>query len=159
MNRIRSLFAAHAICVLVLLATVFGLIVSRAQAQPNPAGYAVYLPLLVAPGQAPPPGSLPAALIGTWFNGSLLNLQFYDRSTGIWSDAGGLGHMYVFGANGSYTLVSYLKLGAGTTCESTVSKYQTGTAQVSGDRLLLTPSYAKTRTQVCAAGATETEGP
>lgn len=136
----------------ILLASLLGSLSARAAGKTS-----VYLPMISA--VAPPAGTLPAELVGTWFSGSLLNLQLYDRNTGIWSDAGGLGHMYVFGANGSYTLVSFLKLGAGTTCESSVAKYHTGKAQLAGNQLLLTPSYARTRTQVCHAAPVDREGP
>jgi hypothetical protein len=129
----------------------------------------IYLPMLAAGGTTNPPttppttppaaGSLPAELVGTWFSGNMLSLTLYDRTTGMWSDAGGLGHMYVFGANGSYTLVSYLKLGEGTTCVSSVAKYHTGTVRAVGDQLLLTPSYARTRTQICRSSPVEQEGP
>jgi hypothetical protein len=130
----------------------------------------IYLPLLAGGGapitQPPPPppppgGSLPAELAGTWYSGQLLNRQLYNRDTGLWSDPGGLGHMYVFGADGSYVLASYLKLGEGTICVSTVWKYHAGTARVEGEMLLLTPSYARTRTQIACGGnsESETEGP
>jgi hypothetical protein len=99
--------------------------------------------------------------VGTWYSGQLLNRQLYNRDTGLWSDPGGLGHMYLFGADGSYVLASYLELGEGTLCVSTVWKYHTGTARVAGEALLLTPSYARTRTQIACGGnsESETEGP
>ena len=120
----------------------------------------IYLPMLAGGGpitQPPPPGSLPEELVGTWYSGQLLNRQLYNRDTGLWSDPGGLGHMYVFGADGSYVLASYLKLGEGTLCVSTVWKYHTGTARVAGEALLLTPSYARTRTQIACGGNSESE--
>ena len=67
---------------LVCLLIAFGLNLSGVYAQPRPQsqGQAVYLPLLLggatsrtpAPTPTPPQGSLPTALVGTWFSGQLL---------------------------------------------------------------------------------------
>lgn len=137
------------------------LAVSGTRAAQSTTAANVYLPLILtssAGGAPPPAGALPAELVGTWYNGQILNLQFYNRDTGVWSDAGGLGHMYALNANGTYTLVSYLKLGEGTTCVSTVAKYQSGTASVNGNTLLLTPGVNRTRTTTCGGPASDIEG-
>lgn len=124
-------------------------------------GTTVYLPLIRGTGQvsAPPSGSLPSELIGTWFSGQLLNLNYYNKETGVWGSSGGLGHMLVLGADGRYTRVSHLELGRGTTCVSSVDVYHVGAASVQGDQLLLTPSYARTRTVTCGSTTSDTEGP
>lgn len=157
----RLICYSPALLALIVLLGAGWSIAPGTQAAPQAGATTIYLPLVIGPpgGSPPPAGSLPAELVGTWFHGQLLNLQFYNRDTGIWSDAGGLGHMYVFGADGSYTLVSYLKLGEGTTCVSTVAKYESGTAHAAGSTLLLTPSVARTRTQICGnPSATDIEG-
>lgn len=160
-TRRHTLLSQALLALLLLVAALAGGRGAAGAAQVEGAS-TVYLPLVVAPrgAAAPPPpaGSLPAQLVGTWFNGQVLNLQFYNRSTGVWGDAGGLGHMYVFRADGGYTLVSFLKLGEGTTCVSTVSKYQSGTARVSGGSLLLTPATSRTRTVTCGTSASDVEG-
>jgi hypothetical protein len=159
----RHTLLAQAIIALLLLLGAGRLGGGARAAQPD-ALSVVYVPLLASPPAPPtpapptpgpptptPPGSLPAELVGTWYSGQLLNLTLYDPTTGIWSGAGGLGHMYTFAASGSYTLVSYLKLGEGTTCVSSVAKYEAGAARASGNALLLTPSVSRTRTQVCGS--------
>lgn len=138
---------------------------------------AIYLPMVVtgnqsAPNQPAPPqptpnqptptlprGSVPAKLVGTWFSGQLLNLTYYNRDTGVWGNAGGLGHMIVIAADGSYTRVSHLEIGGGSTCVSSVDVYSAGVARAEGNQLLLTPSYARTRTVTCGTTVSDTEGP
>jgi hypothetical protein len=145
------------------LATLLALVATALiTAYPTRAGqsYSVALPLIVAPtAGGGPVGSLPADLVGTWFSGQILNLSYYDRDSGVWGSAGGLGHMFVFAANGSYTRVSHLELGGGTTCVSSVDVYHTGTARAEAGQLLLTPSYARTRTVTCGTTTSDTEGP
>lgn len=170
----RHTIAAQALLALLLILGAARLATPGARAQgpaAQPAAASVvYLPLVgvppgrpapaPAPAPAPPQGSLPGQLVGTWYSGQLLNLTLYDPVTGMWSDAGGLGHMYVFRADGTYTLVSFLKLGEGTTCVSTVAKYEAGAASAPGDTLQLTPNVSRTRTKICGSTpATEVEGP
>jgi hypothetical protein len=122
--------------------------------------YAIALPLVVGPpASGAPTGSLPADLVGTWYSGQLLNRSYYNRDTGVWGSAGGLGQMFVFGADGGYTRVGSLQIGGGTTCTSSVDVYHTGTARIEGGQILLTPSYARTRTVTCGTTTSDTEGP
>ncbi len=146
------------------LAVVVGLLVTAllgSQGARADSGTTVYLPLIRGAGEPPPPpgGTLPAELVGTWFSGQLLNLSYYNRDTGVWGSAGGLGHMVVLAADGSYTRVSHLELGGGSTCVSSVDVYHVGAARVQGDQLLLTPSYARTRAVTCGSTTSDTEGP
>lgn len=159
----RTLFIpiARLSVVVVLVATaLLGVHSARADEE-----HTVYLPLIAssrrpsAPTPAPTPGNLPAALVGTWFSGQLLNLTYYNRDTGVWGSAGGLGHMVVFAAGGNYTRVSHLELGGGSTCVSSVDVYNTGAARVEGEQLILTPSYVRTRTVTCGSTTSDTEGP
>lgn len=137
-----------------LLAALAGAPAARAGS-----GATVYLPLIRTAGEAAPGGDLPAELVGTWFSGQLLNLNYYNREAGVWDSAGGLGHMLVLGADGRYTRVSHLELGGGTTCVSSVDVYQVGAARAEGGQLWLTPSYARTRTVTCGSTTSDTEGP
>jgi len=146
-----------------------------AAATPTAGPSTVYLPRLVVPGtpptstpptstpptSTPPRTSLPAELVGTWYNGKLLSGQFYDPNTNSWQDPGGIAHSYRFAADGSYSLASYLELNSGSFCTSRVWKYQTGTVTADGQRLLVAPSYARTRTRIdCGSHSdSETEGP
>jgi hypothetical protein len=124
-------------------------------------GTTVYLPLIRGAGTpSPSPNEgLPPRLVGTWFSGQLLNLNYYNQDTGVWGNAGGLGHMIVLGADGRYTRVSHLELGNGSTCVSSVDVYHVGTATARGEELLLTPHYARTRTVTCGTTTSNIEGP
>lgn len=160
--RTHILSIARLAIVAALLATaLIGAFTARADET-----HTIYLPMLSGPTRAsapapppPPTGSLAAELIGTWFSGQLLNLNYYNRDSGVWGSAGGLGHMLVFTADGHYTRVSHLELGGGSTCVSSVDVYHTGTARTQTGQLLLTPSYARTRTVTCGATTSDTEGP
>ncbi len=104
-------------------------------------------------GNQPPPsgGSLPAAIVGTWFAGSLLPYNFYDPNTGQWQGTNGLGQMYVFGENGEYTYTAFARTQYGT-CSGEVSVYKQGTGRVQGSNLVLQPSTSRTRTvTVCGS--------
>lgn len=133
-----------------------------AQAQANP--IKGYLPMMSKSGNAPPPappaGKLPDAIVGTWFTGAIPPTDFYDPTTGQWRDTNGLGQMYIFTADGSYTYAGFLRLQNGA-CRSEVSTYQKGKAQATGATITLTPSTAKTRTViVCGSQSdTTTDGP
>src|SRR5687767_3163986 len=107
---------------LLCLLIAFGVSLSGVYAQPRAQAQvpAVYLPLLLSgarssvptPTPTPPQGSLPAALVGTWFAGQLLPRALYDPTTGQWGSANGLGQMYEFAADGTYTYLAFLRVEA-----------------------------------------------
>ena len=148
---------------LLCLLLAFGLSLSGAYAQPRAQaqGPAVYLPLLLggatstAPTPTPPLGSLPAALSGTWFSGQLLPRALYDPITGQWGSANGLGQMYEFAANGTYTYLAFYRV-ENPGCASEVSVYRQGTANADGESLTLRPTTVKTRTVTTCGSRKET---
>jgi hypothetical protein len=128
--------------------------------------HTVFLPMVTTGGETPPPppppptGSLPAAMVGTWFNGTIPPSDFYNPTTGEWRDTNGLGQMYVFNADASYTYAGFLWLQNGA-CRTEVSTYQQGNAQANDATLVLTPAVAKTRTLVVCGSRSDstTDGP
>lgn len=122
----------------------------------------VYLPMTTRSAAATPPptGSLPAALVGTWFSGDMPPSDFYDPTTGRWRDTNGLGQMYSFTADGTYTYAGFLRLQNGQ-CRTEVSTYKQGTAQSANETVTLAPRIAKTRTvAICGSRSdTTTDGP
>jgi hypothetical protein len=91
-----------------------------------------------------PGDNVPAEVVGTWFEGQLLPLEFYDPNTGVWDSPSGLGQMYSFSA-GTYTYAGFARTQYGQ-CTGEVSVYQQGVARSEGANLLLTPNLNKTRT-------------
>lgn len=130
------------------------------------ATYQVFLPAVVQaakppapaqPGQpAPPPaGALPASLARQWFTGNLTTISFYDRTTGTWSQPNGLGELYAFAPDGSYTYAGALSIQNGA-CVSEVSVYQTGVARAGASELELQATFSRTRTRVVCGSVSET---
>jgi hypothetical protein len=132
-----------------------------AQTQAGP--HKIFLPMLAKGGDtipAPPSGTLPSAIVGTWFTGAIPPSDFYDPTTGHWRDTNGLGQMYKFAPDGSYTYAGFLRIQNGA-CRSEVSVYKQGTANASGNTVTLTPRIVKTRTVVICGSTSEsvTDGP
>jgi hypothetical protein len=156
------------LCILV----AFSLNLTGVGAQPRAQeqDHALYLPLVrsgagAAPTPAPPaptpqPGSLPAALVGTWFSGQLLPRALYDPTTGQWGSANGLGQLYEFAADGAYTYLAFFRI-ENPGCASEVSVYRHGTASASGGILTMRPTTVKTRTVISCGERQETvtDGP
>lgn len=114
----------------------------------------VFLPMAIASGQAlptpptiPPNGNVVAELVGTWFSGAIPPTDFYNPTTGEWRSVNGLGQMYRFNADGSFTYAGFLRLQNGQ-CLSEVSVYKQGKAQTNGVTISLTPNLSKTRTVI-----------
>lgn len=152
------------------LLLAFGFSITVASAQPRAAEItpAVYLPLALsgranaqpAPTPPPPAGSLPAALVGTWFSGQLLPRALYDPTTGQWGSANGLGQRYEFAANGDYSYLAFFRIEA-PGCTSEVTVYRHGRASADSTNLTMRPVTVKTRTVVRCGGTKEsvTDGP
>jgi hypothetical protein len=162
MIRSSKLHSALLFALLMFCVTVSS---AHAQAPAQAPQAAVYLPLLLggagqAPAPAPPAGNLPATLVGSWFSGQLLPRALYDPTSGQWGSANGLGQLYEFAADGSYTYLAFFKVEL-PACASEVSVYRHGSAGVEGDNLRLRPVTVKTRTVTFCGGRKETvtEGP
>jgi hypothetical protein len=145
-------------------------------AAPAPEGVSqVFLPLVVQagmPGTAPtqpttpptqptppptqqPIGSVPAKLAHEWFAGSLTNISFYDRNSGSWSRPSGLGELYAFAVDGTYTYGGALSIQNGA-CLSEVTVYQTGVARAAAEELELKATFSRTRTRIVCGSTSDT---
>ena len=61
------------------------------------------LPAFAAsPATSPAVSDVPAMLAGSWFDGTISSIQFYDRDTGVFQDPNGEGFYFILDADGSY---------------------------------------------------------
>ncbi|MCC6622669.1 MAG: hypothetical protein IT385_15510 [Deltaproteobacteria bacterium] len=105
-----------------------------------------------------PRGELPAELVGSWFNGSLSSIQYYDRVSGRWQDPSGSGFYFIFDADGGYE--------TGAVIDSTVSGCtmrllgnETGTVTRDADRLTVYRHQIKVHvTNSCGDSGERTQG-
>ena len=134
---------------------------------PNAASHSLFVPILKSTQESnqPPEGdapgdSLPAEVVGTWFAGDLLPLNFYDTTTGHWETPNGVGEMYIFNADGTFTYTGFARVQY-QQCTGSVSVYREGRATEQDAHLILTPNTAKTRTvTACGSGDdSTTDGP
>jgi len=132
---------------------------NRSNAQPPPTASPTPT---ATPSPTPPPsnGQLPTNLVGTWFAGNAPLNDFYNPTTGEWRSVSGLGQMYVFGGDGSFTYTGFFRIETGA-CRSEVSVYRHGRAEANANTLTLTPDADKTRTVITCPTPKETivEGP
>lgn len=168
-------------CLFALIGWLCGLGYPAAAQAEAPATTGIYLPLVVKAGNSvpstatpsptvtPPPTATPTAtatapvplnpppteLVSTWFVGNAPLNDFYNPQTGEWRDANGLGQMYLFAADGSYTYTGFLRLQNGQ-CRSEVSVYKQGTVSAQGTTLVLQQRLGKTRTVVICPTPQET---
>src|SRR5690242_10875581 len=101
----RQLFSAPICFAIGLLSMAWIGLAAAETVEPAESGSRrVYLPMVMTGSKPnPSPVTVPAEIVGTWFEGGLLPLDFYDPTTGGWSSPSGMGQMYVFNADGSYT--------------------------------------------------------
>lgn len=98
-----------------------------------------------SPTATKPTVTLPTQLVGTWFTGNAPLNDFYNPTTGEWRDVNGIGQMYVFANDGSYTYTAFARFQTGS-CRSEVSVYKTGVASTQNIQLTMTVHASKTRT-------------
>jgi hypothetical protein len=102
-----------------------------------------------------PVGSVPAQLAHEWFAGSLTSISFYDRNSGSWSKPSGLGELYAFAGDGTYTYGGALSIQNGA-CLSEVTVYQTGVARAAAEELELEATFSRTRTRIVCGSTSDT---
>lgn len=174
MKRVSSPIA-RAIALASLLAVAVLAWAGATSAAPAPeATSQVFLPLVAQAGRpataptqpttptqpTPPPtqqpvGSVPAQLAHEWFAGNLTSISFYDRNSGTWSKPSGLGELYSFAADGSYTYGGALSIQNGA-CLSEVTVYQTGVARAVAEELELEATFSRTRTRIVCGSTSDT---
>lgn len=49
-----------------------------------------------------PSTPVPSELAGSWYTGTISNIQFYDPVTGSWADTNGEGFYFIFNPDGTY---------------------------------------------------------
>jgi hypothetical protein len=103
----------------------------------------------------PPAGSVPAQLAREWFAGNLTSISFYDRNSGAWSKPNGLGELYAFAADGTYSYGGALSIQNGA-CLSEVTVYQTGVARAGAEELELEATFSRTRTRIVCGSTSDT---
>lgn len=120
-----------------LLLGLLALAVSSAQAQPQKAQ-------ALAPARAALP-SAGADLYGSWWEGTLSTLQFYDPATGHWEAPNGTGTFLIIRADGTFRAGGILNVTTGY-CTSTLMVDERGTYAASADSLVLRREAGNSRT-------------
>jgi hypothetical protein len=108
------------------------------------------------PGQGQ--GSIPAALIGSWYAGQGYTSAPYDPATGAWGTPSGKGLIYQLAADGSYqkAFQSYESSGG---CTTGFTAFEQGIAVASGDQLVLTPSSGHLKYSASCAPSLDSDEP
>ncbi len=99
---------------------------------------------------SPPKAAIPAALVGTWRNGNITTVDFYNAKTGEWKNGEGQGMFLTIQPNGEYRIGAvepvYLN-----NAEARYQLYQQGKVAMAGSQMVLYP--ASGYTEVREAGA------
>ena len=85
---------------------------------------------------APTPDDAPPVVAGSWFDGSISSIQFYDRDTGVFQDPNGEGFYFILEPDGSYregAVISNTQYG----CSMRLLGENQGAWSVDADRLIL----------------------
>jgi len=109
-------------------------------------------------GGAPSPGSIPAALVNSWYAGQGYTSVPYSPSTGTWGTPSGKGLIYIFEADGSYqkAFQSYESSGG---CTTGFTAFESGTAIVNGDQLALSPDSGRLKYTASCAPSLDSDDP
>ncbi len=76
-------------------------------------------------GPAGEPGQVPAALLGSWYYGSVSPTNYYDPGSGQWSTGYGAGMFYTFRADGTFEFGYAVQAGS-YGCTNSVMWYKAG---------------------------------
>jgi hypothetical protein len=99
-----------------------------------------------ATGPDAPRTSVPAELVGTWFQGSVSNTDYYNPSTGSWAGPSGTGVAYTFTANGEYQHAGVLQSSL-YGCTSIVFGWDRGAVAVRGTEVTLTATSGRLKSE------------
>lgn len=131
--------------------------------------HALFLALLVGllsgcggvtgPGGTPantPRSAVPAELVGSWYEGSVSTINYYDPATGAWAPPSGSGFSYTFRADGTYTHSGLIQVST-YGCTSSLFGYYTGTVTFAGDVLTTYQNGGKTKYDTNCGTSSETD--
>ena len=90
--------------------------------------------------------TLPAALHGSWRQGSASSVHYYNPSNGTWAPPSGSGFRYTFSPDGRYTYSGLMQTSV-YSCTTTLFSYKEGTVAIEGQVMMLTPSTNRFRSQ------------
>jgi hypothetical protein len=102
-----------------------------------------------------PRSVLPAAMVGSWYEGSISTIDYYDPVTGVWAPPSGSGFAYTFHGDGTYEYTGILQVST-YGCTSTLLGYYTGTVTVSGDVLTTYQNGGRTKYETNCGTNSET---
>jgi hypothetical protein len=91
----------------------------------------------------PAKAAIPAALAGTWRNGDIATVDFYDAQTGVWQNEAAEGMFLSIQPNGEYRLGSVESIYLNGS-EARHQLYQEGKAVIIGKQLVLQPTSGYT---------------
>ena len=110
------------------------------------------------PGSVPantPRSAVPAEMVGSWYEGSVSTIDYYDPGTGTWAPPSGSGFAYTFNADGTYEYSGILQVST-YGCTSTLFGYYTGTVTVEGNVLTTYQNGGKTKYETNCGTNSET---
>jgi hypothetical protein len=107
----------------------------------------------------PRPSARPAALVGSWFTGSISSIQYYDPVTGEWADPNGEGFYLILDADGGYEEGAVIQ-STMYSCSSRLLGRAVGEWSIEGYQLWLARESGETSvTGNCSGSGTNTMGP
>ncbi|PAP75970.1 T9SS type A sorting domain-containing protein [Rubrivirga marina] len=111
-----------------------------------------------SPSSLPPPPSAPSditasGVVGSWWEGTLSTIQFYDPATGHWAAPNGTGTFLILRTDGTFRAGGILNVTAGV-CTSTIMVDEHGRYATSADSLVLDRQRGNSRvTNTCWSDA------
>jgi hypothetical protein len=117
---------------------------------------------VAGPGEIPgntPRSSVPAELVGSWYEGNPSTINYYDPYTGEWAPPNGSGFTYTFGADGTYTYSGLIQVSS-YGCSTTLFGYYTGTVTFEGEVLTVYQNGGQTKYETnCGTNSEEAAAP